>query len=103
MDILSDKVVTTRKDQMCNACGRIFPAGTKMRTQVNTYDGIRTWRECPTCYQLLIKHPEYFEGDDGLFNEGCVLGSLERGQTPEQLLEKLNNPCPQDKRKRYGN
>jgi hypothetical protein len=39
MDILNDKIVTTRKKHNCSACGRLFEKGTKMRTQVNTFDG----------------------------------------------------------------
>ena len=87
MDILSDKIVTTRKKHMCNACGRTFDKGVKMRTQVNVTDGIQTWRECPTCTELLSTHRSYFEDDsDRVCYEFCVSEVLERGQTPEQLL-----------------
>lgn len=87
MYILSDKVVTTRKKHMCNACLRIFEAGIKMRTQVNTSDGLITWRQCPTCEELLSKHRSKFEDDyDHLCYEGCVDEVLEQGQTPEELL-----------------
>ena len=92
MDILSDKIVTTRKQHRCNACGRLFEKGTKMRTQVNTLDGIQTWRECPTCNKLLTKHRKHFEDDyDHVCYDSCVNEVLERGQTPEQLL------CAMDK------
>jgi hypothetical protein len=91
MDILSDKIVTTRKPHMCSACMRTFDAGSRMRTQVNTYNGFNTWRECGTCQELLSAHRSLFEdGYDHVVPEGCVLEVLERGETPEQLLEKLN-------------
>ena len=91
MDILSDKIVTTRKKHRCSACGRNFEAGTKMRTQVNTSDGLQTWRECPTCQELLSKHRSKFEDDyEHLCYEFCVNEVLEKGQTPEELLASLN-------------
>jgi len=92
MDILSDKVVTTRKSHRCSACGRIFSKGTKMRTQVIVFDGIGVWRECPTCQKLLNKHSEYFEDDyDHSFFEDCISEYLEERQTPEELLIVLDN------------
>lgn len=61
-------------------------------TQVNTLDGIQTWRECGTCQQLLTKHRKQFEGvcDDGVCHEFCVADMLVKGQTPEYLLHFLN-------------
>jgi len=89
MDILSDKIVTTRKRHKCNACGRWFDKGTKMRTQVNTIDGLFVWRECPTCQILLDKHRFLFDDGYGLCYENCVVESLNTGQTPEDLLASL--------------
>ena len=89
MDILSDKIVITRKKHRCSACGRLFENGTKMRTQVNTFDGIQTWRECPTCTELLSEYRSHFEDYDGMCYQGCVNEACESGQTPEQLLEQL--------------
>jgi len=92
MDILSDKIVKTRKKHNCCACGRVFDKGTMMRTQVNTMDGIQTWRECPTCTELLSKHRSHFEDDyNHVCYSDCVSEALERGQTPEQLLSALAN------------
>ena len=91
MYILSDKIVITRKKHRCNACGRLFEKGTKMRTQINTYEGIQAWRECPTCEELLKKHYSHFEDGDGMCLVNCVYESLERGQSPEELLNLLNN------------
>lgn len=92
MYILSDKIVTTRKEHKCNACLRVFKPGTRMKTQVNTFDGIGVWRLCPTCQVLLKNFKSYFEDDyDYLFHEGCVNEMLQLGQTPEELLNNLNN------------
>jgi formylmethanofuran dehydrogenase subunit E len=70
---------------------RVFEAGTKMRTQVNTSDGLITWRECPTCQELLSKHRSAFEDEDSICFEGCVNEVLAKGQTPEELLSALAN------------
>ena len=95
MDILSDKIVTTRKKHVCDPCGRVFKKGTKMRTQVNTYDGIGTWRECPTCRELLIKFSESFADDyENVVTEGCVhevMCDYPNIKTPEELLKFLTN------------
>ena len=92
MKIVSDKIVTTRKPHKCSACGRRFKAGTRMRTQINTFDGLTTWRECPTCQELLTRHRSLFEDDlDNMCYEGCVKEALEPGQTPEELLNALEN------------
>jgi len=89
MDILSDKIVITRKKHRCSACGRLFENGTKMRTQVNTFDGIQTWRECPTCTELLSEYRSHFEDYDGMCYQDCVNEVCELGQTPEQLLQQF--------------
>ena len=89
MDILSDKIVITRKNHRCSACGRLFEKGTKMRTQVNTSDGIQVWRECPTCAELLNTHSLLFEDYDGICYCNCVREVCAHGQTPEQLLQQL--------------
>ena len=91
MDILSDKIVTTRKKHRCNACNRLFEAGTRMRTQVNTSDGLIVWRECPTCQELLSKHRSHFEDYDHICYGGCVNEALRSEETPEQLLIELEN------------
>jgi len=91
MYILRDKFVVTRKKHRCSACGRVFEKGTQMRTQVNTLDGIHTWRECPTCTELLSEYVSHFEDDDGTCSEDCVNQVREIGQTPEDLLIKLKS------------
>ena len=92
MDILSDKIVKTRKARCCDACYRKFPKGTQMRRQVNTYDGIGTWYECPTCQDLLLNYYSYFADNNyGEVESGCVAESLERDETPQDLLKRLRN------------
>lgn len=90
MVILSDKIVITRKKHQCSACERVFEAGTKMRKQVNTFDGIGTWRECPTCQLLLSEHRERFSDYDNTCSYGCVSEELNWEQTPEDLLIQLD-------------
>lgn len=91
MDVLSDKIVITRKKHNCSACGRIFEKGTKMRTQVNNMDGLQVWRECPTCQILLSTYRDHFEDDfDKICYSDCVNEECsESGQTPEELLNIL--------------
>ena len=91
MYILKDKIVTTRKNHNCMACGRIVPKRAKMRVQVNTYDGIGTWRECMTCNELLNQHFNHFVNPNSPEEySNCVSEVLNNNQTPEELLIKLN-------------
>lgn len=90
MNILSEKIVKIRKSRRCNACARKFESGTEMQRQVNDFDGLHSWYSCKTCTSLISKHGEYFE-DDNIFYEYCVRDVLEPNQTPEELLEKLEN------------
>ena len=92
MEILSDKIVTTKKKHRCDACNRVFEAATKMRTQVNVNESLQTWRACTTCDLLLRKYRSKFEDDsDGICYSGCVSEILDEGQTPEDLLISLDN------------
>ena len=92
MDVLSDKIVKTRKKKMCDACGRAFEKGTMMRTKVIKSDEIQTWRECPTCTELLSKHRSYFEDYyDHICYHLCVREALKLRQTPEELLSSLDD------------
>ena len=96
MEILSDKLVKTRKVHWCSACSRTFPKGTMMQTQVNTYGGIGVWRTCPTCTELLSKFPDEFK-DSGefIFEGNCVCDSANQYETPEMMLERLKKPLPE--------
>jgi hypothetical protein len=91
MEILSDKTVTTRKRHICDACNRPMPIGTKMRTCFIVDGGDNwTWRECPTCAELLIDYREEFENYDNGYDNGCVR-EVCNGLTPEELLSKFNS------------
>lgn len=92
MDILSDKIVVTRKVHKCSACLRKFDKGTKMRTQVNKIDEINTWRECPTCTILLSTYRNHFSDDyDNICYYRCVADILENDETPEDVLLHFEN------------
>lgn len=88
MNILSEKIVKIRKSRRCNACARKFEPGTKMLRQVNDFEGLHSWYSCDTCQLLLNKHSDYFV-EDNIFYEDCIRDALERDQTPEELLKKL--------------
>jgi hypothetical protein len=90
MDIISEKIVKTRKPHICSACARRFETGSKMKRQVNNGDGIVTWYECETCIQLLTRHRKHFDDGYGVCWMNCVDESLERGQTPEDLLRVMD-------------
>jgi len=91
MEIISDKIVITRKSHICSACLRKFEKGTEMRRQVNTYDGIQQWYECPTCRELLSTYRDHFEDEYGWVGSGCVCEVPPYDKTPEQLLEYFKN------------
>lgn len=102
MDILSDKIVTTRKDYICDMCFRKTPKGNKMRAQVNKCDGIQQARICLTCDELMKNHGRYISDDQSWFEGGCVDQCLENGETPEQLLERLNYESRTTRKNRKG-
>lgn len=90
MEALSDKVVVSRKINKCSACLRVMPIGTKIRKVVVVYNGLQTWKECPTCAELLNKYSNRFDDGFGIFEYGCVDNVLDIGQTPEMLLAELS-------------
>lgn len=66
MDILSDKLVTTRKEHKCVGCGRIFPIKSQMHRIATAQDGTAyTDYLCKTCVTIMHKEgiTEYREGD----------------------------------------
>jgi len=92
MKILSDKIVTTRKAHKCNACGRLFNKGTRMKTQTYVDEVIYAWRECPTCQTLLENYGYHFvDPVEDVFDQYCIRDALRHGQTPEGLLADLNS------------
>ena len=89
MKIIGEKGVVTRKKHRCSACLRVFPAGTRMRKVAVSDAGVSTWKECPTCVELLKKDPVRFSDGFGILEYGCVDACLDVGQTPEMLLDEM--------------
>lgn len=92
MEILKDVLITTRKDHNCFCCGRLFPKKSKMKLQVNANNDYRTMNNiwtCLTCEELISKYPNRFISD-GYFKDSCIADCLDKGQTPEDLLNKIN-------------
>jgi hypothetical protein len=90
--IISQKIVTIRKQHQCFACLRRFPTGTIMRSQVNDYDGWCCAYSCQTCDKLMGDYNEtFFDDADNVYPEGCVSEAMSSigATTPEELLEKL--------------
>lgn len=86
---IRDETVVTRKPHPCLMCLRIIPRGSEMRYWVGTYEGdFQAHYTCKTCDQLADIGKEGFINDEG-FEQGCVADSLEKGQTPEDLLEEI--------------
>lgn len=92
MDVISDKQVKTRKSHRCYACNRLFPPGTIMHSQTNTFDGISTIYSCQTCDTLMSEFSDSFY-DDGeqVFPSECVNSAFYsyRVNNPEELLNAM--------------
>ena len=103
MTIISTKEVNTRKAHQCFACLRTYPAGTKMRRQVNVIDDIYSVYSCQTCDTIMSEFRDLCEDPvEGWYPEGCVAElptncfdedereEARRGQdSPEVILEIL--------------
>jgi len=92
MEILSDKIVKTRKQHVCFACYRLFKKGTEMRRQVIIFDGINAIYTCETCGLLFHEFQDYFIDEaENSYQEGCVKEQLVEFnvKTPEELLKQL--------------
>jgi hypothetical protein len=84
MTTLKYKIVTIRKKHRCFLCGRIFEPGTRMIYFVCVDGGdFSSGYNCFTCEKIVSYSDEHeFYRDD-------VIEMLDKGQTPEQLLEEL--------------
>lgn len=92
MDILSTKIVKTRKIHKCNTCLAQVPAGSKMeRTAVADEGSVYSWYVCETCQEIfrLIGYDSVCDEVDGSIPEGCISDLLNRGETAEHLLVKI--------------
>lgn len=83
MTCLRSKTVVIRKDRQCWACYRKLPIGTAMNYYVGIYEGdFQTGYTCLACQEIMT-----ISGEDE-FAEGYVSELLEKGESPEQFLEK---------------
>ena len=91
MEVISSTIRKNRKNHICDACCRVFGVGVEMNNVVVADQGcIDTWRECPTCTELLKKYPENWSDGFGILDAGCVDNYREIWETPEELLQRLN-------------
>ena len=96
MHIFSDKKVKTRKKHECFACNRMFPKGSKMRCQINNYDGdMASVYWCETCESLCNEfHNKFYDKFEGIYPYSIVNDSIYEfmdgeNLTPEDLLKYL--------------
>lgn len=82
-DVLTEKVVKTRKPHICFGCGRQFPEDTEMTYQTVADGGtVNTFYICGTC-RAVMSHMDYWDefGYGDLREEALELES-ERGVKP---------------------
>lgn len=91
--ILYERVVKTRKDHLCFACGRSFPTRSIMQYQANKSDGdVYSLYICGTCNELFKKaHDDLYDDFYECFQGYCVIEALRSTEfaTPEKWLESL--------------
>lgn len=66
-DVLTDKVVVTRKSHQCWGCGDTYEKGSKMRYNTYAEDGTMFsayW--CETCNHIMQNHYDYWDLQDGV-------------------------------------
>lgn len=86
---LKNKDVKIRKEQRCFSCWRKFPPGTTMNYWAGVYEGdFCAVYSCITC-QGIMRYQE--PGEEGGYPEFFVAYQLRDGQTPEDLLQELND------------
>lgn len=75
MDILENKIVTTRKEHRCYGCTRKFPKNSRLQVITSVDNGeVRRVYWCDTCRSYCLK---YMESDDLI-----MYGEL-KGEDPE--------------------
>jgi len=93
-EVISEKMVETRKGHTCFACGRRFPPRSIMHYQANKCDGeIYSLYVCGTCNELLQKQkPSLWDDFNEHFPEYCVFESIKENgfSTPEEWLQSIS-------------
>ena len=60
MDILDQRIVTTRKEHCCTGCARKFPKGSTLQAvKCAEFGNVSTAYWCPTCQSYWNKYMEY--------------------------------------------
>lgn len=90
---LKDKIVVIRKTRKCYSCYRIFDRGSEMRYWVGIYEGDFGYIYCCKTCVALMKH---YDDDGEGYPDGFVREMLDKGQTPEQLLLRLDGSNTKD-------
>ena len=92
--VLSEKIVKTRKPHFCFACLRSFSVGTEMHYQANIFDGdFGSIYICETCHKLIDKaHDDLYDDFDQVYPENCVGEALSTVgyKTPEEWLQSIS-------------
>jgi hypothetical protein len=93
-EVLSEKIVKTKKPHFCFACSRSFPAGSTMKYQANIFDGdFGSLYVCETCQELMDKANDYLWDDFEMsYPENCVGEALSivGYKTPEEWLQSIS-------------
>lgn len=73
MDILQNKIITTRKPHKCWGCAEEFPSGSKLRKYVAVDNGeFQASYYCPDCDERVT------EIDDYVLQEGFAMGEIKQ-------------------------
>jgi hypothetical protein len=84
MDVLTQKLVKTRKPHTCFGCGRAFPAGTSMEFSTIADDGtVNNSYLCKTCVDVVDQISSeygYFEYGFGELRDDSISLESERKQ-----------------------
>ncbi len=87
--VFKSKNVITNKVHRCLTCLRTFPANTKMNYWVGKYEGdFNSHYLCMSCIEITNR----IQDEDG-YDEGYTLELLNKGESPEQLIERWDKEC----------
>ena len=78
MDILTDKIVQTRKSHQCWGCGHVYEKGSTMMYNTYADEGtINSSYWCETCDHIMNNHYDYWDLQDGIEFGSIKEGDLE--------------------------